>query len=112
MRRICERFSNSYSGRTARNTVMFGPVGRAYVYRSHGLHWCLNLVCGVEPGGAVLVRALQPEAGLELMRARRGVEDVRRLCAGPGRPCEALGVTGAHGGLVQVQATSCARWPR
>ncbi len=94
--------SHSHGGRTARNAAMFGPVGHAYVYRSHGLHWCLNVVCGVEPGGAVLVRALEPTVGLGRMRARRGSKDVRRLCAGPGRLCQALGVAGVHGGLALV----------
>ena len=92
--------SHGHRGRTARNAAMFGPPGHAYVYRSYGLHWCLNLVC--EEAGrasAVLVRALRPEARLDTMRARRGVEDERLLCAGPGRLCEALGVTGNHDGL-------------
>jgi DNA-3-methyladenine glycosylase len=91
--------SHSHGGRTVRNAAMFGPVGHAYVYRSHGLHWCLNLVCGMEPGGAVLVRALEPAVGLELMRARRGIGDARRLCAGPGRLCQALAVDGTHDGV-------------
>jgi DNA-3-methyladenine glycosylase len=92
--------SHSYGGRTARTASMFGPPGHAYVYRSYGVHWCLNLVCAADGRAeAALVRALEPTHGLEAMRERRGLEAARALCSGPGKLCQALAITGVHDGL-------------
>lgn len=92
--------SHGYRGPTPRNLVMFGPPGHAYVYRSYGIHWCLNFVCeGEGVAAAVLVRALEPTEGVARMQERRRVDNARLLAAGPGRLCEALGVAKEHDGL-------------
>ena len=92
--------AHSYIGETERNRVMFGPPGFAYVYRSYGIHWCLNFVCEAKgSASAVLIRALEPTQGLAAMRRRRGVADVRGLCSGPGKVGEALAVSRAQNGF-------------
>ena len=97
--------SHAFRGRTPRNGSMFGLPGTLYVYRSYGVHWCVNVTCEAEGvAAAVLLRALEPTAGLETMRARRGAVPDRALCAGPGRLTQALGITSADDGAAVTAA--------
>jgi len=99
--------SHSFRGPTPRNAVMFGPAGFLYVYFSYGVHWCANVVTGAPgEGSAVLLRAAEPVDGLDVMAANRGLDDVRRLCGGPGRLTQALGMSRAEDGIDVVRGSA------